>query len=213
MVPGGPGAKLVTSYLGVHPRMEAPALCQRDPDAPFTIVSCSSMIPLKRVGLIARGIASSGIENYRWVHFGDGPVMDDVRALTQELGVRCEFMGHCANERVLEWLSYGKADAFVTTSSSEGLPVSVQEAMYFGLPVVATNVGGTAELLNGNGILLPADPVAAQVGEALSCINKARSEGGWLDMAQRSRGLWARYFDSDINGDRFSRELERAVRR
>lgn len=212
VAPERSGAKLVTSYLGAHPRVSAPELVPRDPCIPFTIVSCSNVIPLKRVGLIAQGIAASSIKNYRWVHFGDGPAMDDVRALVQELGVSCEFKGHCANEQVLEWLSRGEADVFVTTSSSEGLPVSVQEAMYFGLPVVATDVGGMVELLDGNGILLPANPNAEQVGEALSRIDEARSEGAWSDMARRSRELWAQRFDSDINGECFSRELERAVR-
>lgn len=213
MVPDEDGARLVTSYLGVHPRVEAPELVARDAGRPLTIVSCSSVIPLKRVGLIAQGIAASDIGNYRWVHFGDGPAMGDVRALVDELGVTCEFKGYCANDQVLEWLSQGEADVFVTTSSSEGLPVSVQEAMYFGLPVVATNVGGMTELLDGNGILLPADPAAEQVGEALARIDKARQGSDWLDMARRSRELWAQHFDSDVNGERFSRELEEAVRR
>ncbi|NJK95527.1 MAG: glycosyltransferase [Bacteroidales bacterium] len=37
---------------------------------------------------------------------------------------------------------------FLNTSLSEGVPVSVMEALSFGLPVIATDVGGTGELIN-----------------------------------------------------------------
>lgn len=45
---------------------------------------------------------------------------------------------------------------FINVSSSEGLPVSIMEACSFGIPIIATNVGGTAEIVQAgvNGILL-----------------------------------------------------------
>jgi len=44
---------------------------------------------------------------------------------------------------VLNYYASNPVDVFINTSSSEGLPVSIMEAMSFGIPVIATNVGGT----------------------------------------------------------------------
>lgn len=52
---------------------------------------------------------------------------------------------------------FAAADAFVLSSVREGAPLAIIEAMGAGLPVIATNVGGVADLLGGTGILLP-DP-------------------------------------------------------
>ena len=41
-------------------------------------------------------------------------------------------------------------DLFINLSSSEGVPVSIMEAMSFGIPVIATSVGGNPEIVNNN---------------------------------------------------------------
>ncbi|NMC40567.1 MAG: glycosyltransferase, partial [Bacteroidales bacterium] len=47
---------------------------------------------------------------------------------------------------------------FINVSSSEGVPVSVMEALSFGIPVIATDAGGTSEIVNNtNGRLIPVD--------------------------------------------------------
>jgi glycosyltransferase involved in cell wall biosynthesis len=57
---------------------------------------------------------------------------------------------------VLEWLATGRVDIVVLPSESEGLPVSVMEALAHGVPAVATDVGGVGELLGeGCGELVP----------------------------------------------------------
>lgn len=67
---------------------------------------------------------------------------------------------------------YGVLDLLVVPSLSEGLPNAVLEAMSFGIPVVATRVGGVPEIINGhNGVLVaPGDPqsLAARIVELLS---------------------------------------------
>src|SRR5207248_3062264 len=77
---------------------------------------------------------------------------------------RVRFLGHCPDvPPVME-----TADLFVLPSHKEGLPNAVLEAMAMGLPVVATNAGGTGEVvLDGEtGLLVPpADPPA--LGAAL----------------------------------------------
>jgi len=73
--------------------------------------------------------------------------------------VQAEFYGTVPNTKVYDVLASQPFHVFVNISSTEGVPVSIMEAMSFHIPVIATDVGGTAELVDDgmNGILLPAD--------------------------------------------------------
>ena len=77
---------------------------------------------------------------------GDGAMLDESRERAQQLGVaeRVEFLGAVEDP----WPLLGNAHAFALTSDYEGLPVAVLEAMGAGLPVVATNVEGNADLVD-----------------------------------------------------------------
>lgn len=117
----------------------------------FILVSCSNVIPLKRVDLIVRALAE--IKEYRltWVHFGDGPLLEAVKALANEIipsNITVDFKGRVSNQEVLTWHSKNNPSLFVNVSTTEGIPVSIMEAMSFGIPVIATNVGGTSEIVN-----------------------------------------------------------------
>jgi glycosyltransferase involved in cell wall biosynthesis len=74
---------------------------------------------------------------------GDGPRLEIIRQLADELGIadRIDFLG---NRRDVPELLAG-ADIFVLSSLWEGFPISILEAMRAGLPVVASDVGGANE--------------------------------------------------------------------
>ncbi len=101
----------------------------------------------------------------RFVVVGQGPLEAETRALADQLGVddRVTFTGFRADAvRVMAGF-----DAFTLSSSWEGLPVALMEALSLGLPVVATAVGGVAEALHDgeDAILVPAsDPEALAAG-------------------------------------------------
>jgi glycosyltransferase involved in cell wall biosynthesis len=90
---------------------------------------------------------------------GDGPERGALEVLAAELGVqdRVRFAGF--RKDVPDLLA--ASDFFVLPSRTEGLPLSVLEAMAHGLPSIATPVGGVPEALNGEecGILVPVDDV------------------------------------------------------
>lgn len=92
---------------------------------------------------------------------GEGILLDACRTLASTLGVahRVVFPGQISDMAPL----YDMADAAVTASRSEGLPFNVMEAMYKGLPVIASQVKGHTDLLsNGStGLLYPYDDEAA----------------------------------------------------
>ncbi len=88
---------------------------------------------------------------------GDGPARADLVRLAQRLGVdeRVHFSGTVAKERVPAYLQ--ASDLFVLNSTYEGLPHVLLEAMAAGLPVIATNAGGSGEIVEHgyNGLLIP----------------------------------------------------------
>lgn len=88
---------------------------------------------------------------------GHGPKMKNLILLTKELKItkRVVFTGQIIPEKLLTLGYYQLADAFVTASSSEVLPISVIEAMYFGLPIVGVAKRGVAEMVRGVGLLSP----------------------------------------------------------
>ena len=77
---------------------------------------------------------------------GDGPLRDDLTRYATKLGVRnATFPGFC--DDIPDRLH--ASDMLIFTSLTEGMPVTVLEAMMLGVPVVSTAVGGIPELLDG----------------------------------------------------------------
>ena len=85
---------------------------------------------------------------------GQGVLLEECRGLVRQLGLekRVKFPGHVD---VAPW--YRMADAAVSSSRSEGLPFNIMEAMYCGLPVVASAVKGHTDLIveGESGLLYP----------------------------------------------------------
>lgn len=92
---------------------------------------------------------------------GDGDWGDRVRRLATDLGLDGCVRFHGMRDDVPAWLR--RADLFVLSSESEGISITLLEAMAAGLPIVATDVGGNREVVvaGETGLLVPAkDPPA-----------------------------------------------------
>jgi glycosyltransferase involved in cell wall biosynthesis len=123
---------------------------------PPTILSVSRLKAPKDVVTLARAFQQLEPGSFRAAIVGDGP---DRARVEEELGTAGELLGERSD--VAELLA--QADVFVLSSRSEGLPISILEAMAAGLPVVASDVGGIPELVvdGETGLLVPAgDPDA-----------------------------------------------------
>jgi glycosyltransferase involved in cell wall biosynthesis len=130
----------------------------------YVIVSCSNLIPLKRIDLIISSLELIDSEKkISWIHFGSGILEDDLEKLAAEkLGhlhnIEYSFMGQIPNYELLKFYSSNKIDLFINTSATEGIPVSIMEAQSFGIPAIATDVGGVKEVVRERtGSLLPVD--------------------------------------------------------
>ena len=69
-----------------------------------------------------------------------------------------EFKGNVDNAEILKYYRENSIDCFALLSEHEGAPVSIMEAESAGIPIVATDVGGVRELVDGNGFLLSSNP-------------------------------------------------------
>ena len=94
---------------------------------------------------------------------GSGPELDNLVALSRELGVAAQvtFAGRLDNDRIAEL--YRTADLFLNASVVDNMPISILEALASGVPVVSTDVGGIPFLVDNEKTALlvpPRDPHA-----------------------------------------------------
>ena len=120
----------------------------------FTVCTASRLIPLKCIDEIIDACAS--VENCYLNIIGDGPELDRLEVLAKEkMFGRVHFLGALPRAEVL--LQMAQSNVFVLNSVHEGLPHVAIEAMRMGVPVIATSVGGTPEVVQDNksGFLIP----------------------------------------------------------
>lgn len=181
------------------------------PQRAFHIVSCSHVIPLKRVPLIIEGLARIMDMEIRWTHFGTGSHYGETLKYAEELlgdkgNISYDMPGFVPIEEIMRFYMENCVDCFLTVSSTEGSPVSVQEAMSFGIPIIATAVGEIPNMIDGNGILLPENPQPEEAASAISSLYHAAEEEV-LRMRKRSREIWEEKFNAVENAEKFVESL------
>jgi glycosyltransferase involved in cell wall biosynthesis len=159
---GLPATRVETMHNGIDTRHFA--FTGPRPDGPAVIVARLS--PEKDIATLLRAtaIVARSQPAFRLAIAGDGPCLAELRALAAELKLdeRVEFLGMVRDVAGL----LGRASTYVLSSLSEGVSLTLLEAMACGLPVVATRVGGTPEVVTERtGLLVPpGDPVALAGG-------------------------------------------------
>lgn len=177
---------------------------EKEPGHEFLLCSCSNVIPIKRVERIVKALMRLDDYSIRWVHFGDGNRFEEVKQLASQLGehICCEFKGRVRNEEVLDFYSKNYVDCFITTTQTEGCPVSVMEALSYGIPVVATAVGGIPEMLQGtSNILLSEDPDIDSVADAIQKIYHM-TEADTKKIRSENIDHWKSAFNQEVNNNR-----------
>ncbi len=128
-------------------------------DGVLRIVSCSLLSPVKRVHLMVESLQYMNFPVI-WRHIGDGTLREQLEVLVKQLGLEDKFIfeGMMDSRAVLDFYTGNRFDLFINTSASEGVPFSIMEAFSVGIPVMATDVGGTGEMVDDRtGRILPAD--------------------------------------------------------
>jgi len=183
------------------------------------IVSLAFIAPVKNMELLIDALARlDGSLKVEWHHIGGSADRDDayaetVRRLAHErLGgsdrVQHWFHGNKTAAEIQDFLATVPIDLFVNTSRAEGLPVSLMEAMSYGLPALAPAIGGIPEIVQDgvNGMLLSPAPDATEVAEGLQRFHALSA----TEREQLRRGAfetWGRELDARRNHESLARVL------
>lgn len=203
--------KYQTALLGVMPSGFTTPSSQ---DGKLRIVSCSRIVPVKRVDLLLEGIAS--ISHIRadlqieWHHFGDG----DSRAELQERAnktfpenAKAVFHGYTTQHDLFDFYRKNPLEVFINVSESEGTPVAIMEAISCGIPILATAVGGNVEIAaKQNGWLLSPNPTPEEIAAALIGIHD-----NVVDTEEKRKGsflLWQEKYNAERNFQEFAETLK-----
>lgn len=197
--------------LGVlDPGFESPA----PSDGRCVIVSCSGIVPVKRIDLILEGVGLAALRKpgvaFEWIHFGDGPLRLEIaqRArATLPANVTTHFRGHQTTAEILRFYRETPVAAFINASSSEGgAPVAIMEAASCGIPIIATAVGGNREIVSDrNGWLVGSGSFSEGIADALTSLIDRPDEA----KAKRleSRRVWQSEYQAAVNFPAFARRL------
>jgi glycosyltransferase involved in cell wall biosynthesis len=114
---------------------------------------------------------------------GDAAYEEWLRIMAQEAGVYVEWLGMRRDVAGL----LDAADGFVLSSAWEGMPLALAEAMAMEKPIVATGVGGVAELTHHCGLIVPPRDADALARAMLSIVNTPAEAREFLGCAARQR--------------------------
>lgn len=188
-------------------------------DDVLSILSCSFMVPGKRIHLIIEAIEFVLKMNpqlqVRWTHIGDGELFDQLHFQASRLlssrGVEVLLKGYMPQSAVVAYYRDAPFDVIVNVSDAEGIPVSLMEASSVGIPMVATDVGGSGEIVNdANGILIEESASPARIAAALlTFANKSLARRYRV----RARFDWSTSFNAQCNYPSFGQTLLRSMER
>lgn len=202
--------KVKTAYLGTHDK----GLTLGSEDGIFRILSCSRLEDVKRVDRIvtALSILDNARLNIEWTHIGAGKNFNKINTLVAKKikNIKVNLTGNMTNQDVLAYYGTHAVDLFVNVSSSEGLPVSIMEAMSFSIPIIATDVGGTSEIVsNGEtGELLPSDFEDEQLAKLIRQMVENKDSEKYKIVRKRTREVWEEKFEAVRNYENLFKTLK-----
>ena len=200
--------KVSTSCLGTYDR----GLSAAPGTGAFRIVSCSRVVGLKRVDLIAHALELlEGSElQLEWTHLGGGEKLDELRATAAKLSwMKIDLRGAVPNSAVYDHYREHGGDLFVNVSESEGLPVSIMEAISFGIPAAATAVGGTPEIVvdGVSGTLLDKDCTPEELAAVIRGYATMKT-GDRARLKSSTRKLWEEHYQAVENYRTFAESVK-----
>ncbi len=155
--------------------------------------------------LTAARIVVDRVDNARFVALGQGPMQRELQlqADALDLGDRFRFLGYRSDAAYV----MSAFDIFCLASHHEGLPIALMEALVLGVPVVATDVGGIAELVtDGREAVLVPPGETQRLADALTALARDPARRAEMSCRARVRG-------DSLDAVRAIREVEGLYRR
>jgi colanic acid/amylovoran biosynthesis glycosyltransferase len=170
----------------------------------IVLVSVSSLVPVKRVAFIYHALQLMN-RKVTWHHFGEGPLFNDlkeeIRSSRDDLNIHLH--GQVSQAELMQFYNNTRVDLFLNVSTTEGIPVSIMEALSFGIPVMASGVGGTPEIVNEKvGELINADLKTDALAERIENFFK-RTQNEIAETRENARKMFLEKINAHDNYDRF----------
>ncbi|WP_173443891.1 glycosyltransferase [Selenomonas ruminantium] len=180
----------------------------------IVFASCSNMIQRKRLDLIVSLLASPSLRDIKkkWICIGDGELFEEIKDMARLYLDETEvfFTGRVSEEEIYKIYKEHDVDFFVNMSDSEGVPVSIMEALSMGIPCVARNVGGNADIVNDkNGFLIEKEKVSSKELDDLAkkIVDKFMQKDQYFKMMNNAFDLWNERFNTEHNVKNFCESL------
>ncbi len=173
----------------------------------FTIVSCSALLSRKRVDLIADSLNEIGIP-VTWIHFGakgEKGSFEDLKQKCDKLNsnIKVILKGDVTYDELIRFYKTNPVNLFVTLTRAEGLPVSVIEAVSFGVPVLATDVMGLPDVVTEeSGIIISPDLEKDKI--AIIIREFVNGPKNTEEFRKKVKLFWKTNFNSEINYSNFN---------
>lgn len=166
------------------------------------IASCSSIIAVKRIDLIIDVLSKLNIP-FLWIHLGDGKLRGEMEkyACSKLRNGAFEFLGYVDNGEISSIYKKYDVDFFLNLSDSEGVPVSIMEAMSMGIPAIARDVGGNREIIDCENGLLLKDIMYEQQLEQI--VSKRFQKEEYEILVNASYNIWKQNYCDEENYKRF----------
>ncbi|MFL5752135.1 MAG: glycosyltransferase [Bacteroidia bacterium] len=204
--------KIQSCYLGTADHGPGPF---NEKDV-FTIVSCAHVRNIKRIHLIPEIIKRIGFR-IKWIHIGNenSASADPAVALyaknRDELkrmdNVIVESKEKMTNREIFDFYKTTGVNLFISVSETEGLPVTMMEAISLGIPVLSTDVGGCSEIVNeSTGILIEKEFDPAAVSALIKQFRESRKNS--VEFRSQVREFWKNNFDGAVNFLSFLEAIE-----
>lgn len=179
----------------------------------FVIATCSSIIPLKRLNLLAESLKHVSFPLI-WYHFGDGKKEEkellDITIQSLPKHITVHLKGQVNQQTLFDFYNSTPVSVFVNVSETEGLPVSVMEAASFGIPIIATNVGGTREIVNDKtGILVKKDISSDELASVIE--NFKGGKYNTPEARKEVKRFWENQFSAAHNYQDFCKQLQTLI--
>lgn len=194
-------------YLGTS--KENRAVSSPTDGSPFHIVTCSRCIELKRLDLLIEALSLIEKTKIQWTHIGNGAQFNALREMSKKLppNITVSWLGSLPNSEVHAFYADHAIDLAMNLSTTEGIPVSLVEALSYGIPVVATDVGGNSEVCDSHaGFLLSPNPSPEEVKKAIELFLSFEREKR-DEIRNNALIKYENSFNSNINRPIFYRKL------
>lgn len=181
-------------------------------DSSINIVSCSHIVPIKRVELIIDVLSEITDINFKWFHIGANYSNKNIEEVCKNSFTKknqsYSLLGGLTNDQIMKFYKENKIDLFINLSKSEGVPVSIMEAMSFGIPSIATDVGSTSEIVidEVTGYLISENPTKKDVIKILYKYEKLTMSEK-LTLRTNTFELWQNSFNASVNYKKFKDEV------